>query len=535
MGKTAELTTESSLELVRQLQQKNDQLEDHNKELEHRNKELEQTLQELQSDLKALKKLLYAKLRPGVSRLDELSSGQQFLFGSASELPRGADSEETPVESPPRKPRSKSTGRQPLPPGLLRVPEIESVDKADLLCSCCSPPQERKLIRYEETEILEYKPAELFVRVIQREVRACPTGMEGVTTAPLAPRIIDKGRPGVSLLVFVVISKYVDHLPLHRIAKIFIREQIRIPESTLCDWVAAVADALAPIVVAMKQWLLSQPYLQADETPAKARDPGTKGKLKQIYFFACSLPWKEVVFEYCTDRTGESLSRFLSGFAGEVLQVDEYTGYSPFFRENESVTRAGCWAHGIRKFKIALAAADRVVPAHRVCHLVRRMEQLETLMRTLGRTSERLVIRQRTHSRAVAQIRQVVDDGLADPTIEPQSDYGKAIRYLHNHWEALTAFLDDDRVEMDNNGIENAIRPLAIGRKNWLHIGHIDAGDRAAVFYSLLATCNRLGIDPREYLSDVLERIPSLPIDRIPELIPRNWQAARIAESDSPA
>ena len=535
MGKIAEPTTESLLELVQVLERRNEALEQSNKAFEKNNEKLEKSLEQLQGDVNALRKLLYAKLRPGVSRFDDSSEGQLFLFGDSSELLNPTESEELPPESPPKK-RSKPTGRQQLPPGLPRVKEVEPIDQGDILCSCCNPPQERHLIRYEETEILEFKPAEFFVRVIQREVRACPSGMEGVTTAPLPPRIIDKGRPGVSLLVFVVISKFVDHLPLHRIGKIFKREQVRIPESTLCDWVAAVADALAPIVVAMRQWMFSQPYLQADETPAKARDPAKKGKLKQIYFFACSLPWREVVFEYSTDRQGKSLSRFLDDFKGDVIQVDEYSGYDRLFRDHEQLVRAGCWAHAIRRFKNAIQKCDRLSAARQISHIIDRLENLETLMRQKHRTpEERHAVRQRIHVRAVGKIRELVDEGLADPSIEPKSIYGDAIRYVHNHWDALTTFLEDGRVEMDNNGIEHAIRPLAIGRKNWLHIGHIEAGDRAAVLYSILATCGRLGIDPREYLYDVLERIPTHSIDRIPELIPRNWQAARAAMSDSSA
>jgi transposase len=531
MEKIAEPTTESLIELVQVLQRQNELLQQRGDLLETKNDLLEKNVEVLQSDLSMLRKLLYAKLRPGASRFDDSSNGQLFLSGHSS----GLSEEEPPLETPAKKKKSsKSTGRQKLPPGLPRVTDPIPVEEADLLCSCCSPPQERKLIRHEETELLEFKPAEFFVRVVQREVRACPSGMEGVTTAPLPPRIIDKGRPGVSLLVFVLISKYLDHLPLHRIAKIFKREQVRIPESTLCDWVGAAADALAPIVVAMKQWLLTQPYLQADETPAKARDPGKKGKLKQIYFFACSLPWKEVVFEYSTDRRGESLSRFLGDFTGDVIQVDEYAGYDRLFRDRKELVRAGCWAHAIRKFKAAIASCDRVPMARQICRIIAWLEHLETLMRQKGRTPEgRRAVRQRIHVLAVGKIRDLVDEGLGDPTIEPKSVYGQAIRYLYNHWPAMTTFLEDGRVEMNNNGIEHSIRSIAIGRKNWLHVGHIEAGDRAAVLYSILATCIRLEIDPREYLFDVLEKIPTHPIDRIHELIPRNWQATRATEGDS--
>ena len=522
MQTVTELSRESLLELTQEYQQ--------------RNEELEQNVRQLQDDLNALRKLLYAKLRPGTSRFDDSSEGQLFLFGDSAATTTEAEDDPASEEAASKKKTKRGGGRQQLPPGLPRIEEPHSLDDSERLCSCCDPPQELKPIRWEKTEILEYTAAQLVVRVILREVGACPSGMGDVATAPMPPRVVAKGRPGVSLLTHIVISKFIDHLPLHRIAKIFKREQVRIPESTLCDWVGVVADALAPIVVAMKQWLLSQPYIQADETPAKARDPAKKGKLKQIYFFACSLPWQEVIFEYSTNRKAESLSLFLEDFSGEVIQVDEYAGYDRLFREHATIRRAGCWAHAIRKFKAAIKDCDRTASSRQICHLIGQMEGLETLMREKGRVpSARLAVRQRIHVNAVKKMKKLVDQGLADPSIEPKSVYGQAIRYLHNHWPALTTFLEDGRVEMDNNGIEHSIRPLAIGRKNWLHIGHIEAGDRAAVLYSLLATCVRLGIDPREYLCNVLERIPTHPIERIPELTPRNWQAARAAESDSSA
>ncbi len=497
--------------------------------------QLEQTVQTLTKDNAMLRKLLYERFRSGGSRFDNSSKGQLFLFGDSSELQKEESVEESPPEArPKRKKASKPTGRQPLPEGLRREPNVQPIDEAERFCTCCNPPQELKLIRYEETEILEYKPAEFLVRVDQREVRACPSGMGSVVTASLKPRVIEKGRPGVGLLTFILLSKFADHLPLHRTAKIFRRHGVPIPESTLCDWVAAAADALVPIVVAMKQWLLRQPYIQADETPAKARAPGNKKKkLKQIYFFACSLPWQEVVFEYSIDRKAASLSAFLDGFTGDVIQVDEYAGYDEFFRQNEALRRAGCWAHVIRKFKSAIESADRASSARDICHIIAVLERIETLMRSKGRcTEQRLAVRQRIHVGAINKIWDLVDEGLADASIEPQSVYGKAIRYVHNHRGSLTTFLEDGRVEMDNNGIEHSNRPIAIGRKNWLRIGHIDAGDRAAVMYSLLASCARMGIDPREYLHDVLERIPAHPINQVHELTPRNWRAARAAGGD---
>ena len=204
---------------------------------------LESTIEKLSADNATLRKLLYATLRPGVSRFDDSSAGQLFLFGNAPGSEDDAAEDEAPAPPVVSRKKTKPTGRQPLPVGLERVPDVVPVNEDDLLCACCDPPRETAVIRYEETEILEYKQAQLFVRVQKREVRACPSGMGGVTTAPLPPRVIEKGRAGVSLIVFVMLAKFIDHLPLHRVAKILKRSQVRIPESTLCDWVGAVSLA----------------------------------------------------------------------------------------------------------------------------------------------------------------------------------------------------------------------------------------------------------------------------------------------------
>ena len=216
------------------------------------------------------------------------------------------------------------------------------------------------------------------------------------------------------------------------------------------------------------------------------------------------------------------------------VQVDEYSGYDALFTEGSGRTRVGCWAHCRRKFVEAEKSEPSRVQA--VLRVVRKGYRLDSLMREKGYSHEdRLRVRDRIYRPAADNLRQRLIDEVHDSSILPRSKYGKALRYLVNHWENLEQPFLDGELELDNNGIESAIRPVAIGRKNWMHIGDVDAGDRAAIFYSLLVSCTRLGINPEEYLTDVLTRLPSCPASEIMELTPTEWKKARQLEQDAPA
>lgn len=483
--------------------------------------ERDAVIDRLRRDVDLLKSRLYSQLRYlHGPKSERFANGQLPLFGSPVEIA-------SPVLPKPKTShkQNRRNGRQALPECLPRVEETLTVSDEEAKCFCCDPPKQRQLIGHEVTEILEYTPAKLFVRVIKREKRACSSGNDTVVTPDLPARILPKSRAGVSLLTYLVIAKYLDHMPLHRIRKRFRRDGVNLPDTTLCDWITAISDALAPIVLAMKHWMLRRRYLQADETPAKARDPEVKGKLKQIYFFVYSIPWAEVIFDYRTNRRGENAISFLDGFAGQTIQVDDYRGYDQVFLEWPDLVRAGCWVHARRYFKKALDRGDRPSECADILEDLKPLFHLETLMRVKGRDfAARLQVRQRIHRPVMERLRDRCAEVVQDPCVEPQSDFGKAVRYVHRNRENLSVFLEDGEIEMDNNGIENAIRPLALGRKNWLHIGHIEAGDRAAILYSILATCERLGINAREYLLDILDRLPTQAPECMHELTPRAWR-----------
>ena len=493
-------------------------------------KKLEELTKRLQADLSLLKDALYRSGRTQIG--PEGTAGQLCLFG---EEPKTESPAAVEPKSDSGKRKRASTGRRPLPASLERVEDEVEVDDRHFICDCGKPDCRRIIMGYEETETVAIIPQKIFVKVTKRPKLVCPDGMNGVLTPPPEPRVIDKCLADDSLLIHVARQKFIYHMPLHRIAKSIKEQGWRVAESTLCDWVHTLADRLAPIVVAMKHWLLQQPYLQADETPAKARDPNKKGKHKQIYFWVYSLPWQEVIFDYQTGRSGEHARNFLEDFQGDVLQVDEFSGYDAYFRQNPGVTRAGCWAHAIRMFKAAVKARDWLVEATEVRDAVSKLMKLETEMRKRGRSHEqRLRVRQRIHTPVLAWVKERLVEAIENPKTEYKGAFGKAVRYCNNHWEALTAFLSRGDVETDNNAIENSIRALAIGRKNWMHIGHIDAGDTAASFYTILGSCLRLGINTEEYLQDVFKRLPTLPPQRVHELTPRAWLEDRGESSAEP-
>lgn len=480
-------------------------------------------LDRLQADLRALKQALYrlGRIPPALGE----TPGQLFLFGE----------EPAPVSPPSEKqPRKNSgtggkrNGREGVPKSVRRETVDVEVDDTLYECDCGAPGCRRVVFDYDKTETAEITPQQLFVLVTRRPKLVCPRGLSGVLTPLAEKRVVDRCLAGDSLLTFVILQKFLYHVPLHRTAKKIRGMGWPVKENTICGWVHAVADGLLPIYLAMKQDLLKQPYLQADETPAKARDPNTKGKLKQVYFWVYSSPWKEMVFDYQPSRSGRCARDFLADFRGTVLQVDEYSGYDAYFRENPHVSRAGCWGHAIRKFIEAAKAGDRTEESKILCHLIGRMLRFETAMRKHGLShDERLRRRKRTLQTRVDRIESKVDDILANPKVEPTSTLGKAVRYQYNCRESLRVFLARGDVEADNNSVEHGLRNLAIGRKNWMHIGHIGAGHAAAILYTLVISCVRLGIDPEAYLTDIFRRLPTMPANRVIELTPRRWRDAQ--------
>jgi hypothetical protein len=338
---------------------------------------------------------------------------------------------------------------------------------------------------------------------------------------------IERGRPGPGLLAHVLVAKYADHLPLYRQSEIYAREGVDLERSTLADWVGRSVALLAPLVEALRKEVMASNVLHGDDTPVPVLAPGTgKTKTGRLWTYVRderphngSRP-PAAVFFYSPDRKGERPASHLKSFKG-VLHADGYAGFNALF-ETGNIAEAACWAHVRRKF-FDVHAANGSPIAKETMDRIGALYGIEAVARGLA-PEERRRLRQ-------DQARPLINDlqawlAATKPKLSPKTDLAAAIRYTLGRWTALARYLDDGRLEIDNNAAERAIRPLALGRKNYLFAGSDKGGERAAAIYSLIGTARLGALDPESYLRDVLARIADHPINRIAELLPWNWSAA---------
>jgi len=466
-----------------------------------------------------LKRLKFA------AQSERFNAEQRSLLEESLDADLQAVSEEIERLAPQDKPAGETNKpkRQPLPAEFPRR-EIRH-EPESTMCSCGC---QMKRIGEDVAEKLDYQPG---VFTVERHVRgkwACAK-CEKLVQAPVAPHVIDKGVPTSGLLAQVLVAKFADHLPLYRQETIFGRAGLAIPRSTLAQWVGSCGVQLQPLVDAMRAELLQQPVLHADETPVAMLDPGA-GKTHRAYLWTyCSTALqgtKLVVFDFAESRASRHPAEFL-GHPGEgawrgTLVCDDYSGYKALFASG--VTEAGCLAHARRKFH-ELYANHQSTVGEQALALFGRLYDVEREAADLN-CDERQRIRQdkakpvadALHAWLTAQ-RQKVPPGSAT---------AKAIDYSRGRWKALTRYIDSGDLPADNNWVENQIRPIAIGRSNWLFAGSLRAGKRAAAVMSLIHSARVNGHDPYAYLRDVIERLPTQPASRIAELLPHRWQPGDI-------
>jgi transposase len=341
--------------------------------------------------------------------------------------------------------------------------------------------------------------------------------------APAPARPVSGGYASAGLLAWIAISKYVHHLPLYRLEQMSQRWGAQISRRTMSDWIEVTARWLEPIYRQMHRGLLAGDYLQADETPVRCNDPDEKrGGTTQGYLWVISRPGADVVFDWRLSRRHGELTSLLEGFNG-VLQADAYEAYPSYVRSHPSVEWVGCWAHARRRFFEALGEKPKA--AQLVLRLIGQLYQLEREWDEAQVGERRAALRQEHFARPLSWLRRVTL-GLRQQAL-PRSLLGKACSYLLDHWEVLVAHQQHAFTRLDNNLVENAIRPSAIGKKNWLFIGHPDAGQRSAIIYSLVVSCQRHGKDPLAYLRDVLRRLPAMTNqDDLAPLTPALWRPA---------
>ena len=432
-----------------------------------------------------------------------------------------AEAAREPVTKAPARERKAHPGRERLPENLPRVEKV--IACRERTCQACG--KETVVIGYDESEQLDVEPARYFVRVIRREKRACSgCGQGSVAMAPLEPRIVEKGLASDAVVINTVVSKYCDHAPLYRQALMLEREAgLEIGRATLNGWVMRVGELLQPVVAAMRKDLLSASYLQADETTVPVQMHDKRGSNHQAYLWQYGQPGGETVFEFCLGRGREGPKKFLEKWEG-ILQTDGYQAYDGV--GGPKLVHAGCWAHARRKFVEAVKVNPRDGEAIK---MVTRMDALFLVDRDAREQgvshAERHALR-REHARPwVDEIRR---ECLAlQRSVLPQSATGKAAAYTLNMWKKLERCFEYGEVELSNNLAENSMRPVAVGRKNWLHVGSVKAGPKVAAILSVVESCRRLGVAVKEYLAAVLPGLAGRRMSEVTGLTPARWAAAR--------
>lgn len=416
------------------------------------------------------------------------------------------------------KKRAKGTGRMLLPENLRR--ETIIIEPTEDVSGCV-------MIGEEVTEVLDLAPAEFFVKRYVRRKYARPNG-EGVITGLLPDRVIEKGIPSEAIIALMLIDKYVFGLPLHRQIDKYRRMGVNIPASTASDWVMKGWKHLVPLWELLKLLVINQKYLQADESPLKVLDRDHKNGIHQGYMWVYNAPGdKLVLFDYRKGRDHSGPKQMLETYSG-ILQTDGYTVYESLFGSHPDIMLVYCMAHARRKFVDALK--DDKARASQVLEKMQALYALEQQMRDSKLAwEERTIMRMEKAIPILEEIEELMKK-YADK-VTPSSPLGKAIAYALPRWAGLSAYSLHGQIEIDNNLVENSIRPLAIGRKNYLFAGSHQAAEMAAGMYSFMACCKKNGVDEYEWLKDVFEKIQSYKQKDLYQLLPNNWEKYRNTNS----
>ena len=435
-------------------------------------------------------------------------------------------------EAAPQRKRKPHPGRNELPAHLERVEEIIACAASQCTCGKCGG--ETQVIGYEETEVLGMKPAVHFVRVIKREKRACSHCAEqGVATAATPVRIAPKSIFADETIIDFIVRKYCDALPLYRQRAILMRDLgIDVALTTINDAVLRAGELLIPIIDTMKRDLFTGGYIQADETHVGVQIPEKIGKNHKAYFWQYSAPMKGVIFDFEMTRSKQVAKEFFKDYGG-VLHTDGYVAYEKDIGTRDMI-HACCWAHARRGFIDAIKVQTKAqAPDVRLERVVALMDGLFAIDRSAREQNlsldDRHALRQERASELLDELHELLTAMQASGTILPKSVAGKAINYTLKRWVELTQFMKHPVIELSTNWAENSMRPIAIGRKNWLHLGSKEAGPKIAAIFSVVESCRKLGVPIRKYLADVLPGLADRSIQSLAELTPTAY-AAKMAK-----
>ena len=400
--------------------------------------------------------------------------------------------------------RKKKPKRCKLPEDLPRETIVHDIHDADKVCSCGACLVK---IGEELTEQLKYTPAQLSVVQHIRPKYACKPCQENIKIAPMPQLLLPKSIATPELVAHIIIAKYCDHLPLYRQEKMWERIAVNLPRSSLCGWVLKVAELCEPLVKQLQKSIVSYDYAQADETTVQVMKEDNRKNTQKSYMWCYRGGNKDgpiIVYEYQETRGGYHAQVFLSGFSG-YLQTDAYSGYN-WTEQDNTIVSVGCNAHARRNFAELVKISKTPGVAAQGVAFYKQLYKIEAYARENNLSPEKRYELRNEKSRPILEaFKQWLDHHL--PKTSEQGKIGKAIRYCLNHWEQLTNFLKDGRIEIDNNLCENAIRPFTLGRKNWMFMGSPTGAKAGATFYSLIETCKANKINPQQYLAQILHKI----------------------------
>ena len=493
-----------------------------------------------------LDQLLRARFGP---RSEKIDPAQLKLFAAeVLELAESqASNEASSEESPPADSSSSSGnekkkrpghGRKPLPRDLPRRRLEHTLPEAALACPCCG--ERRTKIGEDVSEQLDYVPASLQVIEHARFKYACPHCEGEVVIADKPRQPIEKGLAAPGLLAQTIVSKFGDHLPLYRLERIFKRHGVEIPRSTMCGWMADCAELLAPLYKLMCRRIRESRIVHTDDTPVRVQDKNRKGTRQgRFWVYIGDHDHAYTVFDYTPTRQRDGPMRWLASFEG-YLQADAFAGYDGIYARGggNKVVEVACWAHARRKFYDARTVDPS--RSHAALAWVRKLYDVEDAAKVLA--AEEGSSPDEEHSR-LCDARYRLRQEQAVPLLAsfgewlekeatavlPKSPIGQAIGYALSNWEALKRYTQDGELDIDNNASENALRGIALGRKNWMFLGSNRDGRTAAILFSFMATCHRRDVEPFAYLRDVLGRISDHPMSRIEELLPGRWRRSEEA------
>jgi transposase len=493
-----------------------------------REQELTRQLEQCQASLTELRSenaLLRQKIDLLVKRVfgsssEQLDKNQLELLAA----PPASAPVPLPVAAPPkeRSPRARKERVARLPEHL---PVVEAVLDPEPVKA---QPEAWRYIGQEVSEQLDYEPGRFLRRRVVRRKYVHQTDLDGAPViATLPERLLDRSLPAPGLLAQIVVAKYCDHLPLYRQEQIYAqRYGVNLPRQSLARWVELAAEWLQPIYEQIRTVVLTGGYVQVDETPVDYLAPG-HGQTKQGYLWTCCRPGGEVFYRWETSRAAACLDNLLPVDFKGTVQCDGYAAYRSFANGRQGAIKlAGCWAHARRKFHDALEQAPKT--AGWLLRQIQHLYRVEARLREAKAGPKlREAVRAHESQPIVQQLERALIRLKGSGRYLPQSLLGEALDYALGQWPTLGLYLTDGRVEIDNNLVENAIRPTALGKKNWLFVGAAQAGDRGAILYTIIESCRRRGIDPYTYLKDVLTRLPTMTNHQIPEVTPEAWAKAR--------